>query len=311
MLNRNGFPYNMRVLLIAPKQTNLHTFPEVRTIVASNHVNLMIEEVTARAVYEAVRNDRYDIIHFATHTRLHKPGPDDANTISNQSATTHSNGTGFVTSPSGIVTPGSRNPTSYDRCLVLDNDECLSQEEVAQIARTAGAKLLFFNSCDTAGIAAYVVRHGIPHAIFTTQPLFDKYAWQMPSAFYTILARRNLGSNPATQPIEAHYGGVLTGINYPEVFSQADSGDGIYGLATDPEQVASAQLVGQQVATMVSTITSLKGQIRNLYLAQFGIVLAIIYLWQMGIVRWHIQIIPTRVETSNRSQISHLPSMLR
>lgn len=251
----------MRILLVAPNQTQLHTFPEVRIITSTNYVNLMVENVTKQAIYDAVRTSQYDIIHFATHAIV----PDDNGPEMLQLSTNATNG-----------------------------DSVLTQDEIAQIARAAGARLVFFNSCYTSGMAAYLVRHGTPYAIYTTRKLPDKAAWMMPATFYSRLATTTVSSadimsHPSVllrlertvgvAPF-ASAGGVLTGPNYPAIFVHADTGEGLYGLAIDPEQIEIAQSVIKQVGQLISTVDQLRRQMAILFSIQFFSILAytVIYL---------------------------------
>lgn len=264
----------MRILVIAPEQSNLHTFPEVRVITASNYVNLLIEDVTKQAIYEAVRTQQYDIIHFATHAIEQNDGTVDCLQLS---------------SPVRAFKPS--DPV-IEQQPAHGNYECLTQEEVAQVCRAAGARLVFFNACNTAGMAAYVVRHGTPYAIYTTKRLPDNLAWMMPATFYSRLAAMQatmqptpiaaaitiLGVNFVAKPF-AHSGGVLSGPNYPGIFVHADTGEGVYGLAIDPEQIETAQTVAGQVGQLVDKVDSLRTQIFLLAGLQGVSILSVLYLY--------------------------------
>lgn len=57
----------MRVLIVAPDQGGLNTIPEVRLIQTWHHTSTLNGTVTAEDVYQAARETRFDIIHFATH----------------------------------------------------------------------------------------------------------------------------------------------------------------------------------------------------------------------------------------------------
>lgn len=62
-----------------------------------------------------------------------------------------------------------------------------SYQEVAQAARIASAKIVFFNSCETGKPASYVVHHGVLWAIFGNIQIPDATAWQHPNGFYSSL----------------------------------------------------------------------------------------------------------------------------
>ena len=55
------------MLIVAPDQGGLNTIPEVRLIQTWHHTSTLNGTVTAEDVYQAARETRFDIIHFATH----------------------------------------------------------------------------------------------------------------------------------------------------------------------------------------------------------------------------------------------------
>jgi len=91
----------------------------------------------------------------------------------------------------------------------------LEADDIVRFARMAGAKMLFFNSCEAGRLAAYAVAHGMEYVIACTIKLDDDVAWEFPSAFYNSLA------NGAWRDILAAY-------------RAADSGNGEYTLAVAP-----------------------------------------------------------------------------
>lgn len=60
----------LRVLLIAPDVANLDASPEIKSITNLNWVqaHVLTRHISAREVYDAVDDGRYDVIHFATHS---------------------------------------------------------------------------------------------------------------------------------------------------------------------------------------------------------------------------------------------------
>lgn len=210
----------MRILLIAPTQSGqympqLETFPEIKAIVSNHNANLLIDHVTKQDVYDAVRSNSYDIIHFACHSDGDK--------------------------------------------LLLNDKESLSREECSQIARTANARLIFFNGCDSAGLASYAVRHGIELAIFTTSKLVDRIAWQMPNTFYSLLGR---GDD-----------------SFVHAYVKADSGDGLYGILIAPEAVADQRLIRRDVDALILLTIKLGRRISYSYVLIF----VFIILYFMGL----------------------------
>lgn len=57
----------MQILLIAPDQLGINNIPEVRAITSMGRTVVLSGTVTAGDIYQAVRNKKFDIIHFATH----------------------------------------------------------------------------------------------------------------------------------------------------------------------------------------------------------------------------------------------------
>jgi hypothetical protein len=76
-------------------------------------------------------------------------------------------------------------------CLVLSGGIRLNANGVLQVARQAGAKIVFINACDSARIGQKLVNAGIPVAIATLDEVEDSIAKQTAAAFYTMLAQSN------------------------------------------------------------------------------------------------------------------------
>ena len=71
--------------------------------------------------------------------------------------------------------------------IQLSDRTQLSYQDIAQIARLAQARIIFFNSCETGKPASYVVHHGALWSIFGNIALDDASAWQHPIGFYNSL----------------------------------------------------------------------------------------------------------------------------
>lgn len=121
---------------------------------------------------------------------------------------------------------------SNDERVSLSGNECLTDTDLLQVARIAGAKLVFFNSCYAGRLAHYLMGHGVALAIHTNQELQDADAWTFPAAFYGAVAR--LGNGRASA--------------YVRAFSEANDGGGLYGLAIAPDVArawaSAAEVVG-------------------------------------------------------------------
>lgn len=198
----------MNILLIAPSQTGssvprLETLPEIKSIIQAHKVTLLIGEVTIQQIYDAVRQNNFNILHFATHT------------------------------------------VDRDKLWINEN-EILNKDELAQLARTASCDLVFLNACDSAGLASYLVRHGTKYAIYTTDVLIDRLAWQMPNTFYYLLTTLN---------------------DYVDAYVRSDSGEGLYGLVVTPERMI-------EDATLRKELDTILMNVRILYILE-GISLAI------------------------------------
>lgn len=168
----------MRVLVIAPDQPGLNTKPEIRQIQRRHHMSVLDGTVTAEDIYQACRETKFDVHHYAT-------------------------------------------DSGHDGVL-LSNGQIFTAEDIAQVARIHDTACLFFNSCNSSGIAAYSVRHGVRFAIHTNIPLLDNEAWKPALAFY--------------ESLQNGHGKDIVG-----AYIVADSGDGDYGLYVSPAYVQELQ----------------------------------------------------------------------
>lgn len=116
--------------------------------------------------------------------------------------------------------------------LVQLTGDILTDTDLLQVARMAGAKLVFFNSCHAGRLAHYLVGHGVPLAVHTNVELPDADAWKMPLAYYGAVDRLGNGRVAA----------------YVRAFADANDGEGLYGLAIAPD-VALAWAALTQIAS--------------------------------------------------------------
>lgn len=68
MLTNESNMKELRVLLIAPTLENINAIPEIRAISALHRVFPLNGHVSLQDVYDAAKDDSYDIIHFALHS---------------------------------------------------------------------------------------------------------------------------------------------------------------------------------------------------------------------------------------------------
>jgi hypothetical protein len=134
------------------------------------------------------------------------------------------------------------------------NGDLLTPLQVAQAARLAGAKVLFFNSCESARHAAFAVRNGVDYAIHTTEKVMDAQAWQTPLAFYEYLR------------VEDEEGEV----DYPGAFVAADSGDGLYGLYSSIRVDGGLATLATDMKRVVAQLHSIEVKVKLAYLLLFS-----------------------------------------
>lgn len=115
--------------------------------------------------------------------------------------------------------------------LQLSDGELLTPSDVARIARMHDTPEIFFNACNTAGLAARVVREGPQYAISALNDLPDDDAWKFPYAYYSA---RQAGH--AKGPVGA--------------FMAADANDGSYALLVAPAYVQELQACMAQLKTV-------------------------------------------------------------
>lgn len=104
--------------------------------------------------------------------------------------------------------------------VLLSGDETLDAEDIAQIARIARCRLVFFNSCRSARLATYAVAHGVQFAIATTVDIPDREAWKTPLSFYGYLHEQMAA---VQDPLK---------VDIPAAFRGAVNGEGTYMLLT-------------------------------------------------------------------------------
>lgn len=169
----------MHLLLVAPGRTGveLNQIPEIREITRLHRTTVLNGPVTIEHIEASTRNDEYDIIHFATHTI---------------------------------------NDGQWDK-LALSDGLIMNMHDIGSVARMASAQLVFFNMCNSARFATYLVAHGITNAVYTTLDLDDADAWRMPLRFYQHIARQE----------------QLGHVDFFEAFRRTHPNGGIYGYISD------------------------------------------------------------------------------
>jgi hypothetical protein len=146
----NGNDSNtMKILLVAPS-VSLNTIPEIRSITSQHNATVLNGPVTAEDVYDAVNDQEYDIIHFATHQE------------------------------------GSNE--MLDK-IMLSNGDSLDLASLARVAKISKCKLVILSLCQGSRIAIYLINQKIPNVLFATVDIPDKKAWELMSAFYVELKR--------------------------------------------------------------------------------------------------------------------------
>lgn len=139
----------MRILLIAPKNKSIDQVPEIHQLTSLHRTTVLNGDITVQDIFDEVRNNEYDIVHFAT----------DLTSV-----------------------------TNYDTMYISDK-EGLSLIDTENILKLSKAKMVFFNFCSSARFATYVTNRGIECAIYTTTYIAENVAWRFPMAFYEQLKR--------------------------------------------------------------------------------------------------------------------------
>lgn len=140
----------MNILLIAPNLADINSVPEIRAITTAHRTTVYNGNVTVQDLYNAVTNNNYDVIHFATHMEGDEASLDE---------------------------------------ILLSNGERLDLNGATRIAKLGKVKLVMFNVCMASRFAAYMVRNKIPCIIYTTVAIEDRSAWELPAAFYEEIRR--------------------------------------------------------------------------------------------------------------------------
>lgn len=114
------------------------------------------------------------------------------------------------------------------------NGARLSSESIGQIAKLAGASVVFFNSCNSGKHASFLVQRGVQWGIFLNVELKDEQAWRMPLLFFDQLNKQIVESNNPS---------------IPKAFFDAIPGDGTYGITSSYDR-AGFLPVQRQLNTM-------------------------------------------------------------
>lgn len=107
---------------------------------------------------------------------------------------------------------------SDEERVYLSGSEDLAPARLEQLIGLSGCRLMFFNSCKSARLAALMVRAGLHYAIATTVELPDAEAWQTVLGFYTQCKRQMM------QVKEPKL------VDIPTAFGMAIGSDGTYML---------------------------------------------------------------------------------
>lgn len=100
----------------------------------------------------------------------------------------------------------------------FSQDRSMDEQQVASIVGAARCKFLFLNACRTARVGTYVALNSrVEAVVYTTIPIEDARAWEMPERFYRALSE--------TQ-------GRTEEFNYDDLFVEAVSAarDGKYSI---------------------------------------------------------------------------------
>ena len=153
---------------------------------------------------------------------------------------------------------------SNEQMVELSNNQFLIDNDLLQIARMSGAKLVFFNSCYAGRLAHYLVGHGVQLAVHTNLDIQDEEAWKFPLAFYGAVAR--LGNGRAAA--------------YVHAYQESSDGEGTYGLAISPD-VASAWATLSAAGIHEATHTGFSNR-------QWAIMagVAFVLLWLLALSIW-------------------------
>lgn len=154
-----------------------------------------------------------------------------------------------------------------DSGLLLGADK-LETDDLLQIMRVSGVRLVYFNACNSGALGAFLVARGLPYAIVTNRQLDEADAWKMPLAFYEFLARQERA-------------GVA--VDIPLSFGQADSGDGLYSLLVSLPRIST-------LASVTEKVDRLEGRMRTMFyamglLAVVDIVTVSVFVWLLLVLR--------------------------
>jgi hypothetical protein len=120
--------------------------------------------------------------------------------------------------------------------VMLSGGVVLDAETIAQLTRLRETAGVFFSSCSTGKLGAYVVRHGARWAISSEVELSDAEAWKLAAAFYSH--QRNGHAK-----------------DFIGAFRLADGGDGDYALHISLDWIADLQRLATTAATIPHTAT--------------------------------------------------------
>lgn len=213
----------MRILLIAPSHSGLLT-PRLETLPEIRAI--VANHHTNLLIKDVTVQDIYDAVRSSSYDVIHFAAHSDAN------------------------------------MLRINDTETIDKEQCAQIARSANARLIFFNGCNSSGLASYAVRHGVEYAIFTSDKLEDREAWQMPNTFYNIL------SAPDKSIVDAYV--------------KSDGGEGLYGLLVAPDRMADQKVFIRDLDMIKLNTAKTDRRVKYLVVAHAFIYVIFISQWIRG-----------------------------
>jgi hypothetical protein len=125
-----------------------------------------------------------------------------------------------------------------DNGVWLSDDEQLTKEELAQIARHVRADLVFLNACRSAGLGQYLACQGVPAVVAYTMPTLDRNALRTASYYYEEL--------------------VALGMDYHRAFEKVGPCDG--SLAW----FAGAGYVERAVEPLVASVVGMQDELKGM-----------------------------------------------
>ncbi len=148
-----------------------------------------------------------------------------------------------------------------DNGVWLSDDEQLTKEELAQIARHVRADLVFLNACRSAALGQYLACQGVPAVVAYTMPTLDRNALRTASYYYEEL--------------------VALGMDYRRAFEKVGPCDG--SLAW----FAGAGYVERAVEPLVASLVGMQGELKGMRQTVLtGLVLMLLINLILAVLLW-------------------------